>query len=86
MFPNKSNLPHAQVKIAIIIMFKELKEVVNKCLREDRKKTNIWMKTSQDVKIEFNKDVESVKQSQNEIKSEKNLEKSSKKHRRKPHQ
>ena len=49
-------------KIAIVSMFKDLTDTVNKCPNKDWENTNSWkeiMKPIQDMKIEINKEIES---------------------------
>lgn len=58
-------------KIAIMSMFKDLKDTVNKCPNEDWENANSWneiMKPIQDMKTEFNKEIQLLKETQTEIK------------------
>lgn len=58
-------------KIAVMSMFRDLKDNVNKWLNEDWETTNSWdeiMKPIQDMKTEFNKEIQSLKEAQTEIK------------------
>lgn len=52
-------------------MLKDLKENMNKCLKKDYKKHKSLdkiMESTYDLKINFNKEIESVKKSQSEMK------------------
>lgn len=65
MFPEESNVDDTQdneLKIAILDVFKELKEHVNKCQNDDvestSKELNKVIKIKQEMKIEWNKEIE----------------------------
>ena len=69
--PEKDNWAKANKNhfiIAIVDIFKDLKEDMNKFLNEEHKNTSNWIKIIQDIKIEFNKEVESLKKIQTERK------------------
>lgn len=65
MFPEESNVDDTQdneLKIAILDVFKELKEHVNNCQNDDvestSKELNKVIKIKQEMKIEWNKEIE----------------------------
>lgn len=82
MLPEKRNLDETQnmdFKIAIMTMFKDLKDHMNKYLIEDlgnrKNKLNEIVKTIQDIKVELDKEVQSLKRVQIKINLEmKNLD------------
>lgn len=82
VFPEKRNLDETQnmdFKLAIMTMFKDLKDDMNKYLNEDhgnrKSKLNEIVKTIQDIKVELDKEVQSLKRVQIKINLEmKNLD------------
>lgn len=65
MFPEENNVDATQdnePKIAILNVFKELKEHMNKCQNDDventNKELNKVIKIKQEMKIEWNKEIE----------------------------
>lgn len=74
VFPEKRNLDETQnmdFKIAIMTMFKDLKDHMNKYLNEDHRnrksKLNEIVKTIQAIKVELDKEVQSLKRVQIKI-------------------
>lgn len=65
MFPEENNVDDTQdneLKIAILDVFKELKEHMNKCQNDDLENTSKELskviKIKQEMKIEWNKEIE----------------------------
>lgn len=82
VFPEKRNLEETQnmdFKIAMMTMFKDLKDHMNKYLNEDdgnrKSKLNEIVKTIQDIQVELDKEVQSLMRVQIKINLEmKNLD------------
>lgn len=60
--------------MAIMNMFKDIEEDMNKCLNKDHENTNSWMniEKNQHMKAQFTKEIESLKKINTEIKLEMN--------------